>query len=155
MSDRGKYQGLLLEKITEVMLDQLRTHQAALKELQLHKKTEMTRLEFPSVYILNLCMEKSVLHLILWYILPTSETTEIFTGVCSCLAGLICSTRWWSGMDTRASCRRRPVCLLCIPQTGHCSALSCRIRVHFPNSRTLCSRSHERTTLGKKTCYQW
>ena len=41
----------------------------------------MKRFDVPSAYILTLVKETSVLHRILWYVLPNSQTEAVFTGV--------------------------------------------------------------------------
>lgn len=79
--DLRDHHGQLLGKIVDVMMDRLKAHEEALKSLPWEKQVEMQRFDIPSSYIVTLAKETSVLHRILWYVLPRLEAIDIFKTV--------------------------------------------------------------------------
>lgn len=72
----------LLAKILTIMMQRLSAHEGTLRSLPWAKKLEMDRFDIPSTYVMALAKESSVLHRILWNILPSGEVSEIFEQVC-------------------------------------------------------------------------
>lgn len=81
--DLRDHHGQLLAKILAIMMDRLDAHEKTLKSLPWSKQQEMERFEMPSVYAVTLAKEASVLHRILWSVLPRSEVFDIFQRVCA------------------------------------------------------------------------
>lgn len=81
--DLRDHHGQLLAKILAIMMDRLDAHEKTLKSLPWSKQQEMERFEMPSTYAVTLAKEASVLHRILWSVLPTTEVFDIFQRVCT------------------------------------------------------------------------
>lgn len=81
--DFRDHHGQLLAKILSIMMDRLAAHEAALIALPWGKQQEMRRFDIPSGYITTMSKEASVLHRILWSILPAKEVSDIFQRVCA------------------------------------------------------------------------
>lgn len=79
--DLHDHHGQLLAKIVDVMLDRLRAHEEALRSLPWDKQLEMQRFDIPSAYVGTMVKETTVLHRILWYVLPQIEAIDIFEKV--------------------------------------------------------------------------
>lgn len=71
----------LLTKIVDVMLDRLRAHEDALKSLPWEKEQEMARFDIPSAYVATMVKETTILHRILWLVLPQKEAIGVFKKV--------------------------------------------------------------------------
>lgn len=81
--DLRHHHGQLLAKILAIMMDRLKAHEGVLKSLPWDKAQEMQRFDVPSAYITTLVKEATVLHRILWSILPKTEVFDIFQRVCA------------------------------------------------------------------------
>lgn len=81
--DLRQHHGQLLAKILAIMMDRLDAHERVLKSLPWEKMGEMQRFDVPSAYITTLVKEATVLHRILWSILPRTEVFDIFQRVCA------------------------------------------------------------------------
>lgn len=81
--DLREHHGQLLAKILAIMMDRLEAHEGVLKSLPWDKAQEMKRFDMPSAYVATLVKEATVLHRILWSILPTTEVCDIFQRVCA------------------------------------------------------------------------
>ncbi|CDF33946.1 unnamed protein product [Chondrus crispus] len=95
--DLRDHHGQLLAKILTIMMDRLEAHEAVLKSLPWEKFMEMKRFDMPSAYITTLVKEATVLHRILWSILPTTEVCDIFTRVCAAYGSHL--TEAYSSLD--------------------------------------------------------
>lgn len=82
-NDMRDHHGELLAKIMSIMMDRLGVHEEALETLPWSKQLEMIRFEMPSAYVATLAREATVLHRILWSILPREEVFNIFRRVCA------------------------------------------------------------------------
>jgi Vps54-like protein len=72
----------LLAKILSIMMDRLAVHEEALGALPWTKLQEMQRFATPSPYVVTLAKEATVLHRILWSLLPPGQVSDIFKSVC-------------------------------------------------------------------------
>lgn len=81
--DLRDHHGQLLAKILAIMMDRLEAHETVLRSLPWDKAQEMQRFDIPSAYIVTLAKEATVLHRILWSILPKIEVFDIFQRVCA------------------------------------------------------------------------
>lgn len=81
--DLRDHHAQLLAKILAIMMDRLEVHENVIKALPWDKSHEMQRFEMPSGYIVTLAKEATVLHRILWSILPKVEVHDIFQRVCA------------------------------------------------------------------------
>lgn len=81
--DLREHHGQLLAKILAIMMDRLEAHEGVLKSLPWDKAQEMNRFDMPSPYVATLVKEATLLHRILWAILPTTEVCDIFQRVCA------------------------------------------------------------------------
>ncbi|KAI0563579.1 Vacuolar protein sorting-associated protein [Gracilaria domingensis] len=81
--DLRDHHAQLLAKILAIMMDRLDAHEKTLKSLPWSKQQEMERFEIPSMYAVTLAKEASVLHRILWSVLPKREVFDIFQRVCA------------------------------------------------------------------------
>ncbi|CAN8071863.1 unnamed protein product, partial [Agarophyton chilense] len=81
--DLRDHHAQLLAKILAIMMDRLEAHEKTMKSLPWSKQQEMERFEMPSMYAVTLAKEASVLHRILWSVLPKREVFDIFQRVCA------------------------------------------------------------------------
>jgi hypothetical protein len=81
--DLRDHHGQLLAKVMFIMMDRLAVHEDALVALPWAKPVEMVRFETPSAYMTTLAKEATVLHRILWSVLPRAEVVDIFKRVCA------------------------------------------------------------------------
>eukprot|EP00178_Gracilaria_changii_P010125 TRINITY_DN294_c0_g2_i1.p1 TRINITY_DN294_c0_g2~~TRINITY_DN294_c0_g2_i1.p1 ORF type:complete len:1038 (-),score=183.64 TRINITY_DN294_c0_g2_i1:8634-11747(-) len=81
--DLRDHHAQLLAKILAIMMDRLDAHEKTMKSLPWSKQQEMERFEMPSMYAVTLAKEASVLHRILWSVLPKREVFDIFQRVCA------------------------------------------------------------------------
>ena len=81
--DLRDHHGQLLAKVLAIMMDRLEAHETVLKSLPWDNHQEMQRFEIPSAYVMTLSKEATVLHRILWSILPKIEVFDIFQRVCA------------------------------------------------------------------------
>lgn len=79
--DMRNHHGQLLAKILSIMMDRLAVHEEGLRALPWSKRLEMERYEIPSTYMASLAKEATVLHKILYTILPSHEVKDIFQRV--------------------------------------------------------------------------
>lgn len=84
--DFVEHHGQLLEKIFAIMMERLAAHESTLRALPWDKKLEMDRFDVPSPYMATLVKESTVLHRILWSVLPQAEVVDIFQRVCAAYA---------------------------------------------------------------------
>lgn len=87
----------LLAKILAIMMDRLEARETILKSLPWAKAMEMQRFEIPSAYVTALVKETTVLHRILWAILPSDEVCSIFHRVCAAYGSHL--TEAYSSLD--------------------------------------------------------
>ena len=81
--DFREHHSQLLAKILSIMMERLQAHELALRRLPWDKSQEMARFKLPSPYISTLAKEATVLHRILWSMLPGDEVLDIFDRVCT------------------------------------------------------------------------
>lgn len=95
--DLRDHHGQLLAKILTIMMDRLDAHEIVLRSLPWGKYAEMRRFDMPSAYIATLVKEATVLHRILWSVLPKTEVSDIFTRVCAAYGNHL--TESYSSLD--------------------------------------------------------
>lgn len=80
--DLRDHHSQLLAKIMFIMMERLSVHEEALVALPWSKQGELHRYAVPSAYVATLVKEATMLHRILWSVLPAPEVVDIFTRVC-------------------------------------------------------------------------